>query len=62
MLDSTSFSGPIGYFLPEFWKLRDKKIPDATRDFPDFSDVKAINVSCGRSPLDPYEYQLRLRL
>jgi hypothetical protein len=64
VLDSTSFSGPLGYFLPEFWKLRDKKIPDATRDFPDFSDVKSINVSCGRSPLlvGPYEYQLQLRL
>jgi hypothetical protein len=52
VLDSGSFSGPLGFFMAEYWKMRDRGLAGATRDFPDFSDVKAINVSCGAVEID----------
>jgi hypothetical protein len=52
VLDSSTFSGPLGYFLPAFWKLRDRDLANATRDFPDFGDVKASNVTCGAVEID----------
>ena len=47
VLDSTSFSGPLGYFLPEFWAIRAPGMENATRSFPDFGTVEAIHMSGG---------------
>ena len=52
VFDSTTFQGPLGYFLPEFWKIRDRSLTNETRDFPDFGTVKAINASCGAVEID----------
>ena len=52
VLDSTSFSGPLGYFLPEFWSLRPYALANATRDFPDFGNIHKINVTGGAFEID----------
>jgi hypothetical protein len=51
-LDSTTFSGPVGYFLPEFWKLRPYAMVNQTKDFPDFGTVHRINVTGGAYEID----------
>ncbi len=52
MLDSDSFSGPLGYFMAEFWKLRPRALANATKDFPDFGTVRKINVTGGAFEID----------
>ena len=47
VLDSASFSGPLGYFLPEFWAIRAPGLEEATRDFKDFGTVDEIHMSGG---------------
>ena len=47
VLDSTSFSGPLGYFLPEFWAIRAPGLEKATSEFLDFGTVDQIHMSGG---------------
>ena len=56
VLDSETFSGPIGYFLPEFWKRRPRGLENATAAFEDFGTVPNINVSGGAFEIDSVPY------
>lgn len=56
VLDSDSFAGPVGYFLPEFWKRRPRGLETATADFEDFGNVPSLNVTGGAFEIKSVPY------
>jgi hypothetical protein len=45
IFDSANFAGPVAYFLPEFWGLREKGNEAATAHLKDFSTVPLIGMT-----------------
>lgn len=56
VLDSSTFSGPVGYFLPEFWKRRPRGLEAATAAFEDFGTCPNINVTGGAFEIKSVPY------
>jgi len=58
VFDSENFAGPVAYFLPEFWALREPGREKETASFKDFSTVPEIGMSSpGWEVLNMHDYK-----
>jgi hypothetical protein len=58
VFDAENFGGPVAYFLPEFWQLRDPGTHGQTDHFQDYSTVPMIGMSSpGWEALDMQDYR-----